>query len=65
MLEQGFTVVVLRNEVRRGVTAPVSLFIYISQQDVTHKEIICFKSYTGLLIMSILVTFRFEEITLY
>ena len=47
------------------MTATISLFIYISQQDVTHKEMVWFEIYTDLLIMSVLATFRFEEITLF
>lgn len=47
------------------MTAPITLFIYISQQDVTLTEMIWFKSQPDLLIMSILVTFHFDEITLF
>jgi len=42
VLEQHFTVAVLRNEIRRIMTATISLFICVSQQDVTHKEMVWF-----------------------
>jgi len=65
LLEQHFTVAVLRNEIRRRMTATISLFIYVSQQDIILKEMVWFEIYTDLLIMSVLVTFHFEEITLF
>jgi len=40
VLEQRFAVAVLRNEIRKRMTATISLFIYVSQQDVTHKEMV-------------------------
>lgn len=47
------------------MTATISLFIYVSQQDIILKEMVWFEIYTDLLIMSVLVTFHFEEITLF
>jgi hypothetical protein len=44
------------------MTTPIFLFIYISQQDVTHKEMVWFEIHTDLLIVPVLVTLHFEEI---